>query len=166
MPTATYIALANITLSSNDNEIVFTSIPTTGYRDFVLVIDQILTGVAANKIVTLNDDTGNNYPWVYMGGNGSSAISGTNTSSSLLVEALAAGSTTERLLTIVNFMDASATDKQKTVLVRNGRAGQGTDAIASRWANTGAITKISIGLNNVSANFAAGSTFALYGIVS
>lgn len=165
MPTATYIALANLTLSSAQKTITFSSIPGT-YRDLVLVMDHLVTGAASNKIVRFNNDSGSNYPWVYMGGNGTSAISGTNTSTSLLVEALAAGSTTERLLTITNIMDYSTTDRHKTTLTRNGRAGQGTDAIICRWANTSPITSISITQNNAIADFALGSTFALYGIVS
>jgi hypothetical protein len=160
--TATYIALATITLTSTDSEIVFSSIPDT-YRDLVLVNNHLVS-TPANQIVTVNSDAGTNYSWVYMGGNGSSAVSGSNSSSnSLLAEALAASNPSDRLLTTLQFMDYAQTNKQKTVLVRSGRAGQGVDAIANRWANTAAINTISIVLNN-SASFLTGSTFSLYGI--
>ena len=159
--TPTYVLLNQITLAASASSVTFSNIPQT-FGDLVLIMEHT-TSVAANKLVRFNGDGGSNYPWVYMGGNGTSAISGTNTSTSLLVEALAAGSTTERLLTIVNIMDYSATDKHKTALTRNGRASQGTDAIACRWANTAAITSISIELNN-SASFPSASTFSLYGV--
>jgi len=161
--TPTHVLLNQVTLAASSSSVTFSSIPQI-YGDLVLVTDHTVS-VAANKLVTFNGDGGSNYPWVYMGGNGSNAVSGTNTSTSLLVEALAAGSATERLLTIVNIMDYSATDKHKTALVRNGRGSQGTDAIASRWASISPIVTISIGLNN-NASFAIGSTFSLYGVIA
>lgn len=156
-------SLATITLQQATSTVTFSGITNT-YRDLILAIDHTVS-VAANKLVRFNNDEGSNYPWIYMGGNGSSPLTGINTSTSLLVEAVAAGSATERLLTVVNILDYSATDKHKTALVRNGRASQGTDLIVSRWANTNAISTISIGLNN-SASFTAGSTFSLYGRIA
>lgn len=160
--TATYTALATITLTSTDSEIVFGSIPNT-FRDLILVNNHLVS-TPANQIVRVNSDSGANYSWVYMGGNGSSAVSGANaSSSSLLAEALAASNPSDRMQTIFQFMDYAQTNKHKSVLVRSGRAGQAVDAIANRWANTNAINTISIALNN-GASFSVGSTFSLYGI--
>jgi len=159
--TPTHVLLNQVTLAASASSVTFSSIPQT-FGDLVLVMEHT-TSVAANKLVRFNGDSGSNYPWVYMGGNGSSTATGANTSTALLVEAVAAGSSTERLFTTVNIMDYSAADKHKTALIRNGRVSQGTDAIASRWANTAAITSISIELNN-SASFPSASTFSLYGV--
>lgn len=163
MPTATYIGLASITLSSTDSQIVFQNIPGT-YKDLVLINNHTVT-TNANQIIRFNSDSGSNYPWVYMGGNGSNGVTGANTSTSLLVEAVAASNTTDPMLTIIHIMDYSSTDKHKVALTRGGRVGQGVDAIACRWTNTSAITSISIELNN-GASFTSGSTFSLFGIVS
>lgn len=164
MPSATYIALANVTLGGNDNEIVFSNIPAT-YRDLVLVNNHLVT-TNSNQIIRFNSDSGSNYPWVYLGATGGgTAVSGTNTSTSLLVEAIAASNTSDRMTTIVNILDYSATDKHKLALTRGGRPGQGTDLIGCRWANINAVHTISISLNN-GASFITGSTFSLYGIAS
>lgn len=164
MPSATYIALANITLGGNDNEIVFSNIPAT-YRDLVLVNNHLVT-TNSNQIIRFNSDSGSNYPWVYLGANGGgTSVSGTATSTSLLVEAVAASNTTDRMTTIINILDYSATDKHKLALTRSGRSGQGTDLIGCRWASLNAVHTISISLNN-SASFTNGSTFCLYGIAS
>jgi hypothetical protein len=65
---------------------------------------------------------------------------------------------------IAHFMDTSATDKHKTVLTRFNDAGNEVAAAAFRWADTNAVTSITIGQD--SGSFNIGSTFALYGIVS
>jgi hypothetical protein len=69
----------------------------------------------------------------------------------------------------IQIMDYSATDKHKNVLIRERFYGATsadvrTAALMARWANTGAISTISIFLN--SGNIAAGARFDLYGIVS
>jgi hypothetical protein len=58
--------------------------------------------------------------------------------------------------------DYAATDKHKSVLVRSDRANQLTAMAAARWANTSAITNITI--DALGSNFAAGSTFRLLGV--
>jgi hypothetical protein len=161
MPTATYIALANVTLTSQAT-ITFSSIPAT-YRDLVLVCSGT-TSVNANLVTRVNGDSGTNYSWVYMSGNGTSATSGSNASdTSILQGATAFWISASPTNTIFNFMDYSATDKHKTVLVRTDGSTRATEAIASRWANTSAITSIAISLT--SGTFTSG-TMSLYGIVS
>lgn len=120
------------------------------------------TGVVARtgSVINFNSDTtAANYSGVWMLGNGTSATSSTSTTSFLdVVE----NSTTNLTTSILQIMDYSATDKHKTVLVRNDNATpNGVEAYAIRWANTAAITKIDL---NYSGEWASGSTFILYGI--
>jgi hypothetical protein len=63
---------------------------------------------------------------------------------------------------LMSVMDYSATDKHKSVLIRNNDAGTGTMAQVSRWPIMSAITTVAISMNTGS--FAVGSTFALYGV--
>lgn len=162
--TATYRALANFTVTTNTATITFSSIPNT-FRDLVLVIEGTVT-TPANKIIRFNSDSGSNYPWIYMSANGSTPSGSTNTSTSVLTEAIAAMNVSEKLFTRIDIMDYSATDKHKICLIRGGRSGAGIDGIVCRWANTSsAISTISCSLNN-SASYQSGTTFALYGIVS
>lgn len=163
--TATYIALATITLTSTDSEIVFSSIPAT-YRDLVLVANYGSTNSSAGlSQVQFNSDTAGNYNDVFM----------TNrTDTGATVSLSNSGATAIRLLRnefdwntlslacTMQVMDYSATNKHKTVLIRNGSAAQSqTIATAARWANTNAINTLRVFTND---SFRSGSTFSLYGI--
>ena len=159
MPTATYIALANLTLTGNDAEIVFSSIPAT-YRDLVVIAyNKNATGIAGCRM-RLNGDTGNNYSYVSMDGSDAGATSGGQADSSLNI----AVSTNEFGTALFHIMDYSATDKHKTVLGRGNAGGIYTRAGAGRWANTAAVTSVTITTNAY--DFVSGSTFSLYGIIS
>ena len=165
MGSPTYIPLANITLSSSDASIVFSSIPAT-YRDLVLVIGSAKS-VSGNPAVVarFNSDSGTNYPYVRMTGNGSSAASASTTTDTFLdLAALFGINTSENATIILQVMDYSATDKHRPVLVRSNLAGAGVEAIAARWANAAnAITQIEV-FNTSSISFATGTTFSLFGI--
>lgn len=156
-----YVALANITLVSSTSSVTFSSIPAT-FRDLVLVTRRI-TNTAANAGWIVNGDSANNYTQVFMSGSGSSATAGANSNIGSLYLDVGSSTSTEALNHIVQFMDYSATDKHKTVLSREDRADQRTSATASRWANTSAITSITIATGG-GVTMSAGSTFALYGI--
>jgi hypothetical protein len=158
MPTATYIALANTTVSSTTNSVTFSSIPAT-YRDLVVVTNPIGDGYLSMQF---NADTGNNYSYIAMFGSGSAAQSQTGTIGRVPMTYPLTGSYENP--TFFYIMDYSATDKHKTLLYRGNSAGAGVWAGASRWANTNAITSVKVFLDN--GNFSAGSTLALYGIVS
>lgn len=161
MPTATYIALANLTLTGTDASIEFASIPST-YRDLVLVVNCEQTGANSSKI-RVNSDTGANYHQVVMrGATTASAESLPNETQWYASSVNTQGS--QRIDFYAHFLDYSATDKHKLLLVREGHNASVVEAGAGRWANTNAINTITVFL---SANeYAIGSTFALYGIVS
>jgi hypothetical protein len=113
----------------------------------------------------INGDTGFNYNNLAMWGNGSSAASNSNNYSAFYFGWIGNGTT--NFISKAQIMDYSATDKHKTALFRNDNVGYSyTDAIASRWANTSAITSIRIFELNTSGTINAGSTFSLYGIVA
>lgn len=163
MPTPTHIALANITLSTSDSSIIFSLIPNT-YRDLILVISGSTTANADINLI-FNSDTAANYSFVYMGGSGSgSGIFGAAGSQSGIVLDGYFWRSSEISTCVINIMDYSATDKHKTILSRNNVAGAGIDAFANRYASLSAINVIEV--RTVSQAFAAGTTIALYGIVS
>ena len=153
--TTTYIALATTTLSSATSTVTFSSIPAT-YRDLILVYNGSASG-NGDFHLSVNGDTASNYSNVQMAGNGSTAYSSNFTSSGYYAGQL----TADRLAFRVQLMDYSVTDKHKTVLTRADSQTQ-TMAFASRWANTAAITTLAC--RAISVNFAAGSTFSLYGV--
>lgn len=164
MPTPTYTALANITVSGTPSSITFGSIPATSYRDLV-VVSVAAGSTALVPTVRFNGDTGSNYFFQAMWGTGSSAFATTQSSQTLLRVANNASANVNSFLQCkFEIMDYSATNKHKTVLSRADNAANATEAIAGRWANTAAITSIQISAS--SGTFSAGSTFALYGIVA
>lgn len=158
MATATYIALANTTLSSSTSSITFGSIPNT-YRDLILITNAIGDSYLS---LQFNGDTGSNYPYNAMFGTGSAAQAQTGTLERVgMTYPLTA---TFENPVIFQIADYSVTDKHKMVLYRGNSAGAGVWSGISRWANTNAITSIRV--FSESGNFSSGSAFALYGIVS
>ena len=158
MPTTTYTPIASVTLSASASEVVFSGLPQS-FRDLILVV----TGTATATMtfgVQFNGDTANNYTYVEMTGDGSSASS----SSGSLSQALVGRFTTSQSVSTAQIMDYSATDKQKTVLGRGGASNELVRASASRWANTAAVTSIRV--VPLSNSFASGTTFNLFGVIS
>jgi hypothetical protein len=160
-----YIALANTTISgTSTTQITFGSIPTSvngqSLRDLVLVLAGDGTSGGADIAIQLNSDTGNNYNRVFMIGNGSTTASGSNANVSRMDMISAANG---RQLTLLwNLMDYTATDKQKTALVRDNDSGFQVGARAFRWASTSAVTSVRIFVS--AGAFTNGTTLSLYGI--
>jgi hypothetical protein len=158
MTTPTYTLIDSEVLASAAASVTFTSIP-ADYRDLVLVVDAKLDG---NGYVTyrLNGDTGSNYNYVFMRGTGSTTGSGSFTGTEIFVNINTSGT---EILGVANLLDYSATDKHKSILQRGNMVSGEVSASAWRWADTSAVTSLS--LTDVNANnFDAGSTFYLYGI--
>jgi hypothetical protein len=164
MPTPTYTPLATVTLGTTAASVTFSSIPAT-YRDLILVSNIINSGSAVVVDYRLNGDTGSNYNYVRMyGPTGSDSAS--SSAASLGGFTIGTNSAIPSSL-ITSFMDYSATDKHKTFLTRINDLGFSpgyVGAISSRWANTAAVTSLTIvsSLNT----YAAGSTFNLYGVIA
>lgn len=162
MPTSTYIALANLTLTGTDAEVSFTSIPNT-YRDLVVVIDGTVTANAGARM-EFNNDTGQNYSWVYIGAS-TTAFEESAQSQTVFVQGVATLVAGQRFHHIVQIMDYSATDKHKTILsTANENNVSVTARTVGRWASTTAVNRIDVFLST--STYAQGTTFALYGIVS
>lgn len=162
MPTATYIALANLTLTGTDAEITFASIPNS-YRDLVVVVNADGTQ-QTDFFLRLNGDTGSNYNTVRMQGNGTTASGATTANQTgARLNGSADIMTDFSFNAVINIMDYSVTDKQKSVLSRTNSSA-GVDTTAARWANTNAVTSVTV--YPAAGSFDVGSTFALFGIVS
>ena len=171
MPTPTYTPIANVTLASNATSVTFSSI-TGSYRDIIAVANLGGTGVNSMYCQINGDTSFANYPSVHMKGDGSSTSSASYTT--LYGAAIGAFSGTPTTVTgnmVVQFMDYSATDKHKTILSRWNTASVSTEAFATRWASTSAITSIKfyVGVGNSSTptyDILAGSTFSLFGVAA
>jgi hypothetical protein len=165
MATNTYVALDEVTVAIATPSITFTSIP-QGYTDLVLVCN--IAQVASNNSLRIryNSDTGSNYSYTQLQGNGSTAVSGrdSNLTSGEVAETTA--STSLELAVIAHIQDYSNTTTYKTLIGRGNRADSLVDATVSLWRSTAAITTIDLAMGSgfPANNFATGSTFKLYGI--
>ena len=160
---ATYVPIATQTLGSATASVTFSSIPST-YTDLVIIANHAGVSGLNNLYVTLNSDTGSNYSYTLIAGDGTSATSAraSTTAASFGNSSLTVGATT----TIINLMNYANTAIYKTLLGRNGTANgsqPSTSTTVNLWRSTAAINSVLLSYYNV--NFAAGSTFTLYGIL-
>lgn len=164
MPTPTYDLIASQVLSASASSVTFSSLPTTTYRDLILVANQRegTSGTTQPQLRLNGDGSSNGYFSVLLEANGTSTFSNTYNNFNQMLFAFNIGTINSNPNTlIVNFLDYRATDKHKIVFARNGNSSTGLELVASRWANTSAITSFEL-----IASAAAGSTFHLYGIAS
>jgi hypothetical protein len=152
-------AIATVTLQSVTPSVTFSGIPST-YRDLILVVNQLGTANATGGILRLNSDSTSSYSRGFMFGTGSTAAAGAGSGiyADIFFPRTTLGNAT------FHFLDYSATDKHKTILNRVDVSDYVTWAAAARWANPAAINSLFLAPD--SGQWAAGSTFALYGRIA
>jgi hypothetical protein len=161
---STYTPIATTTLGSSASSITFSSIPQT-YTDLILITEGIGASGGSYDVdmnVRLNSDTGSNYSFTYIIGNGSSAFSnrGSNTSNGIVGGVNDSG----RSMSICHFNNYSNTNTYKTFIARINRPSL-VAAFVNLWRSNSAISTIYL-YPDSSKSFAAGFTFTLYGILS
>lgn len=162
MPAAqTYEPIATTTLGSTSTSITFNSF--SGYTDLVLVISLIPSGSGLSPQIRYNGDSGSNYSYTVIYGNGTSAASarGSSNNTNYLYYANSPTSGTPGTYT-VHFMNYANTTTNKVALYRWSVAGVEAAAQVNLWRNTAAITSLEIFTS--ASSFASGSMFTLYGI--
>lgn len=163
MPT-TYEPIATTTLSSAAASITFSSIPAT-YTDLRLVfVGQLNTG-SANLTLRFNGDTGTNYSNTNLGGDGSTAQSVRQTSTSRgYINSITSINATSLMLQECDIMNYAGSTNKTTISKgsadKNGSGG--TEVNVMLWRNTSAITSVQVLPDGNSLN--TGTTATLYGI--
>jgi hypothetical protein len=160
---STYTPIATTTLGSAAASYTFSSIPST-YTDLVLISNHGVSTATANFYIRVNGDSGNNYSYTRIMGNGSSASSARGSNFNRIVFDGDGASTSRTNVNVINFQNYSNSTTNKTVIGRSNDATYSTSAIVGLWRNTAAITSITIGIDGH--NFITGSTFTLYGIAA
>ena len=156
----TYTLIDSVTLTSSASSVTFSNIDQT-YGDLVLSCSDIRSSTGGTFQFQLNGDTGNNYSWMYMSGNGSSTSSAKAGPQARIVISGGGMDNTGPIMATAQIMDYSATDKHTSCLIRSGNlTNVNVSAYAGRWANTSAVTSITL----FGGSFNSGSTFYLYGI--
>ena len=159
----TYEAISTTTISSSTATITLSSIPGT-YTDLVL-ITTAKTSNAADIWIRVNGDSGSNYSYAELDGNGTTvaASKASSQSNGLLLDWWGTPSTDNSHLCICQFNNYSSTVHHKTMLSRANRAASGVDFIQSKWSSTAAITSLTLRFSG-GTTFEADTVVSLYGI--
>ena len=159
---STYTPIATTTLGSTTQSYTFSSIPST-YTDLVLITSLQVASGGDNICVRLNGDTGSNYSYTRVFGNGTSALSdrGSNTTQALIGNESSSQFTTQ----VTHFMNYANSTTYKTILSRSNAANGEVVAWVTPWRSTSAITSILV-RSAGGGGFIAGSTLTLYGIAA
>ena len=153
---STYEPIATTTLGSAASTITFSSIVGT-YTDLRLVFNLITPGY--DSTLTVNGDSGTNYSYTLIRGNGTSAVSGRGTSTAGVI--LDYNASSPALFTVDFFSYAGSTNKTFLTTSSEDANGSGTvDRKVGLWRNTAAITSVTLSSTNMS----IGTTATLYGI--
>jgi len=157
---STYTPIATQTLGSATATVTFSSLGS--YTDIVLIFNGTMSS-AAQVMFRLNSDTGNNYSYTKLYGQGGAAGSAreSNISGGVLGYYNGGSSPITQILHIQNFGNSNT---YKTTISRSSDPGN-IESSVSLWRNTSAITSISI-LNTGGVNIASGTTITLYGIAA
>ena len=160
---ATYEPIATTTLGSAAS-ITFSSIPAT-YTDLRIVLVSKSVNNGANVQFRFNADTGTNYSYTYLRGDGASASSYTQLSRTFGYFSDQSSDTQPNMGTLDIFSYAGSTFKTALATYSDDRNGSGyVFSTVSLWRSTSAITSVSLSPSNFTNNFQSGTTATLYGI--
>lgn len=165
----TYVKIAEVSVGAGGAaSIDFSSIPST-YTDLVILSSTRLDNGTDNGVrLQFNGDTGSNYSWRYLYGNGSAASSGSGSSQTYAFGAIsnrstATASTFANCLTYIpNYLASTAKSVSLDGINENNATAADAMLWASLWTGTAAVT--SIKLFPSVGNFVQYSSATLYGI--
>jgi hypothetical protein len=165
-----YESIATISVTSNVASVEFTSIPATYTHLQIRAIGRS-TRAENNTALNMqfNSDTGSNYSWHRLDGDGASAsASSATTQTSIIVDRFTASTATASQFGafVLDILDYANTNKYKTTRNLGGYDNNGNGLItlgSGLWQNTNAITSIKL-IDRSGNNLIQYSQFALYGI--
>jgi hypothetical protein len=166
---STMTPIATTTLTTNTSTITFSSIPQT-YTDIVAVIVARVDKVSEDYFsMRLNGDTGSNYSFTHLSGNGSTIGSGRFLNLSQgIIGWTGANTSSVYSITTCNIMNYANATTYKTFITRSDAPNNVAYTEAGLWRSTSAISSISFaswGAGSFgSSNMITGTTITLYGI--
>jgi hypothetical protein len=164
LSTNNFSSIATVTVGSGGaSSVTFSSIPST--YTHLQIRCSVMGNTGISSFMQFNGDTGTNYVWHTVYGNGSTASSNSGTSQTgILANGFNQGfSTTYPTVAVIDILDYANTNKYKVTRNLNGQDWNGSGSIdlaSGLWQNTAAINSITI----YTSSFTNYSSFALYGI--
>jgi hypothetical protein len=166
-PQGAYDALATVTVGATAvSSITFAGIP-TGYKHLQIRALYLNSSSYSNVQMQFNGDTGSNYSWHELYGDGSAVGATAYTSQTNIRPILGAVGTTNQAVGIIDILDYASVSKNKTTRSLSGAdTNGGTNYVLSRsglWMNSSSAIS-SIVFTAQAGNFNQYSQFALYGV--
>jgi hypothetical protein len=166
-----YESIQTVTVGSGGQATIsFTSIPATfKHLQIRWLARDNFASDASDLNMRFNSDSGANYVWHQLVGDGSTAAAYASTSQTSMRAGFVTGSTAGSnifAVTVLDLLDYANTSKNKTVRNLGGfdKNGSGSVGLQSGlWMSTSAITRIDL-TPRVGTTFSQYSSFALYGI--
>ena len=165
-----YESIATAVGTGSSGTITFSSIPSTYTSLQIRFIGRVTNAdTADNLFLRFNSDSGSNYAWHYLEGDGGTTTAGGATSQTRILSGrVAAANATSGIVGagVIDIHNYASTTQNKTVRTLTGldRNGSGNVRMDSGlWLSTSAVTSIQL-TNGSNTNFTTDSTFALYGI--
>jgi len=162
---ATYEPIATTTLGSAASSITFSSIAST-WTDLRLVFTGSMANAGGSRLnIRFNSDTGTNYSYTRLSGNGTSAASARNSNQDGIIMGV---SDIPQDAIYMNEIDifSYAGSTYKTCLIKQASDNNGSGWVFSQvglWRSTSAITSITL-VDYQGTNINAGATATLWGI--
>jgi hypothetical protein len=151
--------------SGGSSSITFSSIPSI-YKHLQIRLAATTTASGGSISFRFNSDSGANYTFHRVIGNGSSASAAGASTSGRTLATIIGANTTQPSPAVVDILDYANNNKYKTVRALCGYDYNGSGEVAlysNLWVNTAAITSINVILEG-GLTYAQHSHFALYGI--
>lgn len=167
-----FFSIATTTLSGSQSTITFSNIPQTYTHLQIRITAQNDTANTNTGILLqFNSDSGTNYSWHRVYGDGASVASTASTSTTgVRIERMSAYSSANSIfgVFVCDILDYRDTNKYKTVRNIGGVDANGSGFVAlnsGNWRSTSAVTSITLtGIDG--GNFKQYSSFALYGVLA
>jgi len=164
-------SIATVTVGAGgSSEINFTSIPATYQHLQIRVLSRDNRAATANSVFyRLNSDTGSNYAYHVLAGDGATASANATSSSAFtygMIETAASTASNIFTVAVIDILDYANTNKYKTIRTLQGYDANGSGNIrlnSGLWMNTGAVNAFRL-YPDGAASFVQHSHFALYGI--
>jgi hypothetical protein len=171
---ADYELISTTVLSSSAASVTFSGLGTSAaaYKHLqIRVTARSTNGGAGNDGLWLqfNGDTGSNYAWHRLEGNGSSVSSGAGSSTTWMLQGLAARASQASGVfsaALIDILDFANTSKNTTSRSLNGSMTSTNPSVAlgsGVWLNTAAVTSATL-KPDAGYDFLTGSRFSLYGL--
>jgi hypothetical protein len=162
-----YESIATATGTGSSGVITFSSIPST-FKHLQLRITARSSGGNTEIAFTCNGDTGSNYSYHFVYGDGSAVAASASSSVASMKVAYGSASTalaSTNAVNIVDLLDYQDTNKYKTIRSLSGLDVNGSGGFAQlssgSWRSTAAVSTLTLTLAN---NYTTATQIALYGI--